>query len=252
MGNLVGRVRGVWRGRAAFVIGTGRSGTHWLGYSLGEHPEVRATVEAEPMFSWATQMAMDPAREQRLYPRLVRAYRLQLARSGSRLYLDKTHPNIWLTERLHATFPDALFLGIERNPYATVASMMEHLGVSAWHRRWREFPVPNRFLGITPELAESYDDLRPAAQCAIRWLAHHERMDHLRRALGPALMFLRYEEFAAEPDRAVDKLRGFLGLEAPVPVPNVNVDSLSKWRHQLSDEQLSDIEAVVGFPPERA
>jgi hypothetical protein len=31
----------------AFVIGTGRSGTHWLGYALENHPHVRATIEAQ-------------------------------------------------------------------------------------------------------------------------------------------------------------------------------------------------------------
>ncbi len=30
-----------------YVIGTGRSGTHWLGYSLKDHPEIRATFVQE-------------------------------------------------------------------------------------------------------------------------------------------------------------------------------------------------------------
>jgi hypothetical protein len=164
-GSWLRAVRGAWRGRAAFVIGTGRSGTHWLGQSLGDHPEVRATVEAEPMFWISTQLALDRARDTELFPRLVRAYRKQLLRSVPRLYVDKTHPNIWHAEDLKRALPEALFVGIERNPYATVASMVLHPDVSAWHRRWREFPVPNRFLGITPERARVLR--RPAARRAV-------------------------------------------------------------------------------------
>lgn len=242
-------VRDALRGRAVLVIGTGRSGTHWLGYSLGDHPEVRATVETEAMFSWSTRMALDPTQEERLFPRLVRAYRKQVLKAHPQLYLDKTHPNIWLAERLRSRLPAALFLGIERNPYATVASMMEHPGVSDWHRRWREFPVPNRFLGITAELAETYDVLPLAAQCAIRWRAHHERMEELKGVLGPSLMVIAYEEFAHRTRTIVEDLRHFLGLHAPVPVPEVKLASLKKWREQLSDADVSAIEGVVGTAP---
>jgi hypothetical protein len=247
--NKMGGVRDAYRGRLVLVIGTGRSGTHWLGYSLGDHPEMRATVEIEAMFTWATRMALDPAQEKRMFPRLVRAYRKQILKSAPRLYLDKTHPNIWLAEKLHEAFPDALFLGIERNAYATVASMMEHPGVSDWHRRWREFPVPNRFLGITPDLAATYDDLPLASQCAIRWRAHHERMEELKAVLGPSLMVIAYEEFAHRTQMIVEDLRVYLGLHAPVPVPDVKLDSLTKWRQQLTSQDLDAIESVVGFPP---
>jgi hypothetical protein len=245
----MGRLGDAARGRAALVIGTGRSGTHWLGYSLGDHPEVFATVETEAMFSWSTQMALDPHQEKRLFPRLVRAYRKQVLKAYPRLYLDKTHPNIWLADKLHQALPGALFLGIERNPYATVASMMEHPAVSDWHRRWREFPVPNRFLGITPELADTYDDLSLATRCAIRWQAHHERMDQLSGLLGTSLMVISYEEFATRTPVIVEDLRVFLGLHSAVPVPDVRVESLSKWREQLTDEDLRSIERVVGLPP---
>lgn len=62
--------------------------------------------------------------EAKLYPRLESAYRWQLLEAGDRLYLDKNHPDIWLTERLQSSFPGARFIGIERDPCATVASMM--------------------------------------------------------------------------------------------------------------------------------
>lgn len=232
--------------RPVFVIGTGRSGTHWLGYSLGNHPEVRATIEVSPMFGLATRMALNPALEQRLFWRLVMAYKWQLLKAAPRIYVDKTHPNIWIAEKLQRAFPQARFLGIERDPYATVASMMKHSRVSAWHRRWREFPVPNRFLGITAEAAAAYDDIPFASQCAMRWLAHHNKMNELRNSLGDALLVISYESFARNTEQTIAGLKEFLGLHEPIPIPEVKLESLSKWKGQLSDAELVDIQNIIG------
>jgi len=235
--------------RPVFIIGTGRSGTHWLGQSLGDHPEVQATVEVQPMFDLATKMALNPSLEKTLFEKLTRAYKWQLLKSAPRLYLDKSHPNIWLAEKLKATFRSALFVGIERNPYATVASMLKHDGVLAWHTRWREFPVPNRFLGITSELAKHYDTIPRAAQCAIRWLAHRDRINVLRGTLGSSLMVISYETFADNTAQTIRQLQNFLGLAAAVPVPNVNRDSLHKWQAHLTPDQIHQIQSIVGFLP---
>jgi hypothetical protein len=144
-----------------FVIGTGRSGTHWLGQILQAHPDIHVTVEAPPIFAWSTAMALDPRQSPVLLPQLIRQYEIEHAAVAPRHYADKSHPNIWHAEDLAARLPDAVFLGIQRNPFATVASMLEHAGVLAWHERWREFPVPNRFLGITLENAAAGRQMRP-------------------------------------------------------------------------------------------
>lgn len=242
---------GITDTRPIFVIGTGRSGTHWLGYSLGNHPEIRVTVEAEPMFGCSTSMALDPSLETKLFSKLVRAYKWELFKSAPQLYLDKTHPNIWIAEKLKKVFPQSLFIGIERDPYATVSSMMKHKGVSAWHQRWREFPIPNRFLGITPGIAERYDDIPLVAQCAIRWLAHHNRMNTLRTSLGDSLIVISYESFACNTEETIAELQNFLGLQHPITVPEVKADSLNKWEKHLSDEDIKHIHDIVGTAPVR-
>jgi hypothetical protein len=236
--------------RPIFVIGTGRSGTHWLGQSLGNHPEIRLTVEAPPMFGWSTTMALRPETESRLLQRLLRMYRWQLFRSAPRHYLDKNHPNLWIADKLKSAFPHALFIGIERNPYATVASMMKHQGVASWHKRWREFPVPNRFLGISSDIAGRYDAIPLASQCAMRWRAHHIRMKELRSVLADSLKLISYESFAQRTEETIHELQQFLGLAQPIPEPEVKTESLQKWRSQLSSDEIRQIQDVVGFSPE--
>lgn len=243
-------VFGISTTRPLFVIGTGRSGTNWIGYSLGNHPKVRATLEAQPMFNLSTRMALDPTLERDLFGRLVTVYRWQLFKSAPRLYLDKSHPNIWIAEKLKEVFPESLFVGIERNPYATVASMMKHKGVSTWHRRWREFPIPNRFLGITSELAGVYDNIPFASQCALRWAAHHDRLNELRNNLRDDLLVISYESFVHKTETTVHELQQFLGLHKPIPIPDVKTDSMEKWKRHLSDEEINHIHNIVGFAPD--
>jgi hypothetical protein len=157
---------------------------------------------------------------------------------------------MWLAEELIGSFPNALFLGIQRNPYATVASMMAHKGVSAWHKRWKEFPVLNRFLGLTENAVEGYDDLSLAAQCAMRWLSHQQRMQQLRGVLGRALMVIEYEDLARVPQEIVLTLARFLELREPIDTPYVKTESLYKWRAQLTPADIRDIFTVTGSPPD--
>ena len=142
--------------------------------------------EVQPMFRWSTHMALYPESEGRLFRRLVHAYKWQLLRSAPRHYLDKSHPNIWIAEHLKAAFPHSRFIGIERNPYATVASMIRHNGVSQWHSRWREFPI-EPVSGYHSRLSGDLRSDSVASQCAMRWVAHHNRMDFLKGALGDSL-----------------------------------------------------------------
>lgn len=175
--------KSVANSRKIFIVGTGRSGTHLVGYILGSHPDVRATIEVNPGFRWVTEMAINPSTREKHYWKLVWYYRWQHFRSVPNHYVDKSHPNLWIAHRLAETFPKALFLGIQRNPYATVASMINHEGVRKWHERWLEFPIPNRFLGIAESDVAEYEQRSLATKCAMRWKAHHDRLRVLNREL---------------------------------------------------------------------
>jgi hypothetical protein len=236
--------------RPIFVIGLGRSGTHWLGETLAVHPEIRATIEVGPMFFWSRDMALDPRTRSYLLKPLIRAYKWQLLRSAPRHYMDKSHPNVWIAEELKAAFPDALFLAIERNPFATVASMMKHRKVASWHQLWKQFPIPNEFLGIDDKTAAIYDTLPLAAQCALRWVSHHNRMQQVMKSLGDSLFFMQYESFAANTEEEIRRLQSFLGLKTAIAIPDVKSESLDKWRTQFSSDEIRHISEIVGFTPD--
>lgn len=227
------------------VLGTGRSGTHWIGHILASHPDMAITIEREPMFSLAKSMALDPASVSRRLPELVRHYRRYRAAFHPRLYADKSHPTIWFAEHLLEQLPDARFVGVLRDAAPTVASMLRHRGVMRTIRAWRDHPVPNPFLGITEANAEAYESMSEVERCAVRWLAHARRLDHLEDLLGDRLMRVSYETLADDPAFELARLQRFLALERPFPRTPVQRESLDKWRRELTDEQLEAIRRVT-------
>jgi len=241
---------GAWSGapgssRKIFILGCGRSGTHWLGEILQAHPDIRVTFEPRVAFYAAARMAVDPRRKQLRLPWLLRWYRLQHAVSAPRHYADKTHPNLWLAEDLAHAFPEALFLGIQREARATVASMLEHPAIRMWHSSWRKLPLPNRFLGISEEVATEYADLSEAARFALRWRSHRDRMTELAGTLGNRLLVLHYEDLMDNTAARLEDLASFIKLGSPLPIPEVRRESLEKWRRILSPAQLEEIDRIA-------
>src|SRR3546814_3365797 len=64
--------------------------------------------------------------------------------------------------------PISMFVAIRRDVFGTVNSMLQHEGVLRWIHGWTSFPLPNRFLGVTPETAEAYAALPLEAKFAVR------------------------------------------------------------------------------------
>lgn len=228
-----------------FIIGTGRSGTHWLGHILESHPDIMVDIEKRPLFDWVTQCAINRERRADLVARIVKRYRAEHALAYPKHYADKSHPNLWLADELAASFPRALFLGIKRSAYATVASMLQHKGVLNWIHRWNEFPVPNEFLGITEENASTYASRSLATKCAMRWLSHMQRLDSLTTKLGDRIKLIRYEDLQLNTQSQVDDLSQFLNMKTPIMMPKIQKQSLEKWKSQLSKDEIFDISGVI-------
>lgn len=240
-----------WKGsnsdsRKIFIIGTGRSGTHWVANILKGHPDIQITIEKPEIFLPVTRMALDFGNKQKLLPELIARYRWEHSQVAPQHYADKSHPNIWWAEKLAEAFPNSLFVGTNRNPYATVASMLKKTGVLAWHQRWKEFPIPNPFLGITQRNMKDYEKMSLAAKCALRWRSHQERMEYLRSALGARLYVVCYEKLILDPEERVRHLGEFLQLKSPLPMPKVKKESLERYKSELSPEMMDEIASVVG------
>ncbi|QGH36254.1 sulfotransferase [Gracilibacillus salitolerans] len=231
--------------RKIFVLGSGRSGTHLLGYVLDSHHLINATIEKPKIFTMATTIALNKEKKERLLPNLVRKYKIEHAKVAPKHYVDKSHSNIWISEELSSIFPNAKFIGIQREPYSVVASMLKHEGVLRWQKNWSDFPIPNEFLGITTENVSEYESMAPEERAALRWCSHAKKMDELKLSLGNRLMVINYESLVKNPEPCLVNIAKFLELHSPFPPYKMKIESLEKWKHQLSDTQIENIDNVV-------
>lgn len=235
-----------------FVLGTGRSGTHWVAWILEPHPDLHTLIEKPPIFEWVTEMAIDGTAESRLLDPLLVRYRLEASRARPKRLLDKSHPNIWLAEKLAEAFPRARFVGVLRDVFGTVASSLRHEGVRYWAENWDAYPVPNRFLGVREDNKDAYAAMSLAERCAVRWQTHLHRLDELETTLGDRMIRLRYRDLQTDTASELGRLEAFLGLDAPIPMPEIKRDSLERWKTDLGEEQIEKVRAVVGADADRS
>lgn len=141
--------------------------------------------------------------------------------------MDKSHPNTWVAAQLAGELPEALFLGIERNPYTAVASMLKHKEVLNWHETWNKYPVPNEFFGITKDMVGAYNGMPLATKCTYRWISHKKQMAILKELLGSKVKVIFQEP----------------------PTPDIRKESITKWCGQLTGLQITQIAEIVVFPP---
>jgi hypothetical protein len=225
------------------IIGCGRSGTHWLAKILSESGQIKVTVELPGIFDRATKASMG---DMNRIPELIHIYRREIdqsAKIGYKEYADKSHPALWFAEALLQEIPELRFIGIERSVYAKVASALKHGGMANLIRQWKIFPIPNRSLGITKDLVDKYNDLSIIQKLTMRWCEGHREMERLKPILADRLHFVKYEDLIQSPELERERLIKFLGLEVGEIRPKI--ESLDKWKSELSNLQISEIDGVL-------
>lgn len=91
-------------------------------------------------------------------------------------------------------------------------------------------------------------ELDTAEKIAQNWVDQIEQMEQLAAKHAPAQVHLvRYEQFVAEPQMVLNDLAAWLGITpAGFPVQQVRSSSIGKYQQGLTDEELTQIEAVAG------
>ena len=229
-----------------FIIGTGRSGTNLVGRIIGSHPQVIPYIEDSRFFKLATKIAIEQKFRTRRTSKLIRRYQKEAkAISGKSNYvLDKSHTNIWIADQLFEKFGDAKFIGVSRDVYSTVSSMLQHSGVMSWYDTLNN-KVENQFLGINNDNVDFFADLPLESKCAFRWISHQHQLGQLQKTLGANLYITDYAEVIKQNEIELERYSNFLGLENKFRVEKLNPDSLTKWKSSLKPQQIDNIEMVV-------
>lgn len=173
--------------------------------------------------------------------------------NGSGVFLDQHHPNLFFVHHWAAMFDGIVFLYPRRPTHQVVASMLRHKGVMGWYdyaRNWRQrtlrkLPYPNQFLGL--RRFRDIGALPSHLLCAHRVIAHNFAYERLVGEMNGALRAVNYEALVNQPRAELARVFtpdeiGCLGTFSLVEPPNAR--SLTKYRDVLSDEQVSDIDAL--------
>lgn len=226
--------------RPIFVLGTGRSGTTWLGKVLALHPQLAFLNEPKALWqvvrpdqdvlgSYASapgRLTLTAADATPAVARRARRLHAAFARlTGARRVLDKYPEMLFRVDFLRAIFPGARFVVTVRDGAATARS------IAAWSARHRVRRGARRhdWWGVDdrkwhalidervpdePDLAPARDALRAltddALRAALEWTVTMRAGLRLRGA--PDVGFVRLERLSAEPVTGLTELLDWCGL----------------------------------------
>lgn len=212
------------KGAPFFIVGCGRSGTTALGELLGSHPSV--TYLNEPRNLWKNDPRTDVWSkegaehgsldlyevDEDLRPKLRNALFKRAGKDD--LLVEKTPVNSFRIDYLRALFPKARFIHLLRNGIDVARSIQTWVESGRlWYGeddlKWRLLVDYAEKQGLGELAAESADD--PRLRGLLEWRL---AVTHVRERLTGSDIELRYEDLVADPRNEIDKLLGWMGLEA--------------------------------------
>uniref|UniRef100_A0A6C0BNB9 Uncharacterized protein n=1 Tax=viral metagenome TaxID=1070528 RepID=A0A6C0BNB9_9ZZZZ len=180
-----------------FIVGTGRTGTHWLARSL-EQSGLSCSYE-----DWLT-LSKDCA----IYERKEQWPALLAALKSDRRRVCKCHVLLWLVEDLLKEFPDAKFIALRRDVEATLRSMLKKKSVKSWGQKYQDIPFPSKFLGA--KYKTGYEHCNIQEKCSMRYWSHMAEINRLEHKLSPdCYMVVSYETL----EHDIERLSKFLDMD---------------------------------------
>lgn len=238
--------------KAVFVVGTGRSGTHFTvrllnGFS-GAHDPLDGKENPRVLRDIASA-----AIHHRIPSRATSAYYRERLGGVQGVFLDQHHPNLFFVKHWADMFDGIVFMYPKRPTHQIVASMLRHKGVMNWYRyadNWRQrwlnrVPYPNRFLGLAK--ADEISALPLHLLCAYRVIAHQKAYKTALADGGADLRVVDYASLVDDPlaefsrafsESELRELGNFRLAEIPIR------SSLAKYREVLDDSQVAEINAL--------
>lgn len=122
-----------------FIVGTGRSGTHFMAEILASHEEMTDLTggrENQFVFGNVTSAALS-GKKLGMVP--ILKYRMLAGKAYPKIFVDQSHPNLWHIEELLKAFPTAKFICMVRDPYSVAYSTLQHDGVKARLLAWEKY-----------------------------------------------------------------------------------------------------------------
>jgi Sulfotransferase family len=229
--------------RLVFVVGCPRSGTTFTGAALGSLPGFVDLDEVTPLKAELPRLAGLPAdhaaREVRAILERVRLLGLARGLRG----VEQTPETSFVLPAALRAYPEAVAVHVLRDGRDVVCSLLER----GWFRADRAgaddaglaYGAHPRFW-VEDGRREEFSHVSEARRAAWAWRRYVEA------ARAEASVELRYETLV---DDAEERLPAVLGVdrdEITESFESFHVESVGRWRDDLSLDQLVDVEAEAG------
>ncbi|HEX2110999.1 MAG TPA: sulfotransferase [Gaiellaceae bacterium] len=234
--------------RIVFVIGSPRSGTTFAGASIGSLPgfvdlgEVAALKGAIPLLA-----GRDADEAAETIKRILSTTR-RLGLVGSLRPVEQTPETVFVASAAERAFPQARFVHMVRDGRDVVCSLLERgwlsVGRGGRDDAGHAFGAEPRFW-VEPERRDEFRTATDARRAAWAWRRYVEAA----RSVRERVLEVRYEVMTAQPDAVGTALARFLGApEEPLTkaLGRAHAESVSRYRRELTEAQLADVEAEAG------
>jgi hypothetical protein len=234
--------------RFVFVVGSPRSGTTFLAGTIGSLPGFVDLGEVAPLKAAVPGLAaLSTSAAARRLRRILRLAR-RVGLVGSVRPVEQTPELAFLVDAARSAYPDARFVHMIRDGRDVVCSLLEKrwLKPSANGRDDAGLPYGEyaRFW-VEPERRDEFSRVSDARRAAWVW----RRYLTAARAAGAELLEIRYEDLALDRPSVATALASHLGIPSDAmegALAGAHASSIGRYRTELSEEQLADVEAEAG------
>ena len=235
--------------RPVFVVGAPRSGTTFMGNSLGRLPGFVDLGEVGPLKAAIDELVALPEEESaRRFHRIIeRVRRLGLARRLRAV--EQTPETSFVLGAALRAYPQGKAVHMVRDGRDVVCSLLE----KGWLRAERGgaddvgSPYGEQARSwVEPERVPEFQAASEATRAAWAWRRY---LTAARAGAPEATIEVRYEDLAADPDGTAARVAEHIGVDAPelaTPLRDVHSESVGRWSRDLTDEQVADVEAQAG------
>jgi hypothetical protein len=229
--------------RLVFVVGSPRSGTTFLARAIGSVPGFVDLGEVAPVKAAVPELAGLPLDEAAARLRRTLSIARRVGLVGAVRGVEQTPEMAYLVDAAARAFPAARIVHIVRDGRDVVCSLLERGWLRAGRAGADDAGLPYgheaRFW-VEAERAAEFPAASDARRAAWAW----RRYVSAARGSRSAMLEVRYEQLAAEPDAVAAALGPH--LDAPVEplaaaLRDVHASSVGRFRRDLGPVELADV-----------
>jgi Sulfotransferase family len=245
----IGSARAPLDDRVVFVFGSPRSGTTFLAGAIGSLPGFVDLTEVAALKARIPELARMPTDEAAAGIRRMLTVTRTLGLVRDLRAVEQTPETAFLLPAVAAAFPEAVLVHAVRDGRDVVCSLLER----GWLASGRAGGADDAFLPygaaarfwVEPGREAEFAAASETSRAAWAWCRYVTAV----LQSGAVVHEVRYERMASDPEGTASELAGALG--APTKslaeaLAKAHASSVGRYRHDLTPEQLGEVEAEAG------